>query len=76
MGGALLINPGSATGAYSMVTHEPVPSFVLMDINGSAAVIYVYELVDTEEAEGPQVKVDKLFFNKAGSAPVKAALAI
>lgn len=72
MGGALLINPGSATGAYSMVAQNPVPSFVLIDINGSAAVVYVYELVDTDE-EGPQVKVDKLFFNKAAAA--KPALA-
>ena len=29
------MNPGSATGAYSMVAQKTVPSFVLMDINGS-----------------------------------------
>ena len=75
MGGALLINPGSATGAYSMVAQKPVPSFVLIDINGSQAVVYVYELLDTD-GEGLQVKVDKLQFNKAGSPLAKAALAI
>ena len=30
-----LINPGSATGAYSTITPDSNPSFVLMDINGS-----------------------------------------
>ena len=30
-----LINPGSATGAYSSITPEVKPSFVLMDIDGS-----------------------------------------
>ena len=29
-----MINPGSATGAYSTVTPHPTPSFVLMDIDG------------------------------------------
>lgn len=30
-----LINPGSATGAYSDMTSNVKPSFVLMDIDGS-----------------------------------------
>lgn len=30
-----LINPGSATGAYSVVNPEAKPSFVLMDIDGA-----------------------------------------
>ena len=33
--GRLLINPGSATGAYSNVIEDVKPSFVLMDIDGS-----------------------------------------
>lgn len=32
--GRLLINPGSATGAYNSLYNEVVPSFVLMDITG------------------------------------------
>ena len=32
-----LINPGSATGAYSSVTRNVKPSFVLMDIDGAKA---------------------------------------
>ena len=75
MGGALFINPGSSTGAYSMVAHDPVPSFVLMNINGSAAVIYVYELVPGQtDEESPRVKVDKLFYNRAMAPNVKKAL--
>lgn len=32
--GRLLINPGSATGAYSLYTEEVIPTFILMDIAG------------------------------------------
>lgn len=57
--GRLVINPGSATGAYSPVTLDANPSFVLMDIDGLRVVVYVYELVDGE------VKVDKIDFKKS-----------
>ncbi|KAK9918160.1 hypothetical protein WJX75_001805 [Coccomyxa subellipsoidea] len=53
-----LINPGSATGAYSDVVKDPKPSFVLMDIDGSKATVYIYELIDEE------VKVEKVEFSK------------
>ncbi|CAL5226877.1 g9750 [Coccomyxa viridis] len=56
--GRFLINPGSATGAYSNVTEDVKPSFVLMDIDGSKANVYIYELDDDE------VKVDKVEFSK------------
>ena len=71
VGGRLLLNPGSATGAYTAIqpllsadgssqnqsstTH---PSFVLLDIDGPRAVIYIYELV------GDEVKVDKIEYKK------------
>ncbi|XP_058179137.1 vacuolar protein sorting-associated protein 29-like isoform X2 [Rhododendron vialii] len=54
----VVINPGSATGAYSSVTCDVNPSFVLMDIDATRVVVYVYELVDGE------VKVDKIDFKK------------
>ncbi|KAK3246873.1 Vacuolar protein sorting-associated protein 29 [Cymbomonas tetramitiformis] len=54
----LVINPGSATGAYSAITPDVKPSFVLMDIDGLRVVSYVYELVNGE------VKVDKIEFTK------------
>eukprot|EP01051_Picozoa_sp_SAG22_P013935 SAG22_NODE_1623_length_3962_cov_20.394253_3_plen_128_part_00 len=54
----LLLNPGSATGASSgsqgMAAAEVTPSFLLMDIQSSAVVTYVYKL----DAAG-QVKVEK-----------------
>ncbi|XP_023638007.1 vacuolar protein sorting-associated protein 29 [Capsella rubella] len=52
----VVINPGSATGAYSSINQDVNPSFVLMDIDGLRAVVYVYELIDGE------VKVDKIEF--------------
>jgi vacuolar protein sorting-associated protein 29 len=55
----VIINPGSATGAYSSITYDINPSFVLMDIDGLRVVVYVYELIDGE------VKVDKIDFKKA-----------
>lgn len=59
--GRLLVNPGSATGAYSSLTYNVHPSFVLMDIDGDRVVVYVYELVDGE------VKVDKIDFKKSNA---------
>ncbi|KAK6924982.1 Pentatricopeptide repeat [Dillenia turbinata] len=46
--GGVVINPGSATGAYSSITYDVNPSFVLMDIDGLRVVVYVYELIDGE----------------------------
>ena len=43
-----IINPGSATGAYSAFSTGVVPSFVLMAIKGAKVVTYVYELRDGE----------------------------
>ncbi|CEI88293.1 hypothetical protein G6F70_004993 [Rhizopus microsporus] len=59
--GRFFINPGSATGAYSAIpdTSDPIPSFVLMDIQGSNIVTYVYKLVDNE------VKVEKIEYKKS-----------
>ncbi|KAI9022817.1 vacuolar protein sorting-associated protein 29-like protein [Phycomyces nitens] len=60
MNGKFFINPGSATGAYSSCpeTVDPVPSFVLMDIQGSTVISYVYRLIDGE------VNVEKLEYKK------------
>lgn len=51
----------NATGAYSSITYDVNPSFVLMDIDGLRVVVYVYELIDGE------VKVDKIDFKKTSS---------
>ncbi|WVZ77059.1 hypothetical protein U9M48_024961 [Paspalum notatum var. saurae] len=59
--GGVVINPGSATGAYSSITYDVNPSFVLMDIDGLRVVVYVYELIDGD------VKVDKIDFKKTAT---------
>lgn len=52
------VNPGSATGAYSTLEADIVPSFILMDIQSSTVVTYVYQLIDDE------VKVDRIEYKK------------
>jgi vacuolar protein sorting-associated protein 29 len=52
------INPGSITGAYSCLTKNVKPSFVLLAIQGEKVVCYMYELVDGE------VEVSKTEFSK------------
>lgn len=58
-GSCLFINPGSATGAYSTTEDAGKPSFVLMDLDGPKATVYVYQLVDGD------VKVEKFEFTKS-----------
>lgn len=67
--GKFFINPGSATGAiapgywaegYATIINdvndreEPVPSFMLMDLQGMSLVLYIYTL------ENGQIKVEKV----------------
>jgi vacuolar protein sorting-associated protein 29 len=56
--GKWFINPGSITGAYSSLTSDVVPSFILLAIQGTKVVTYVYEL------HGDQVDVSKSEFSK------------
>lgn len=44
--GKWFINPGSITGAYSPLTSEVIPSFILLAIQDNKVVTYVYELRD------------------------------
>ncbi|MCL4141958.1 UNVERIFIED_CONTAM: hypothetical protein GTU68_031880, partial [Idotea baltica] len=53
------INPGSVTGAYTPLESEVTPSFVLMDIQSSTVVTYVYQLI------GDEVKVERIEYKKA-----------
>lgn len=68
--GKFFINPGSATGAIAPgywaegyvpwnnvidVSEEPVPSFMLMDLQGMSLVLYIYTL------DNGQIKVEKVF---------------
>jgi len=52
------INPGSITGAYSTLTTDVTPSFILLAIQGPKVVIYQYELI------GDKVEVSKSEFSK------------
>ncbi|GJJ08493.1 Vacuolar protein sorting-associated protein 29 [Clathrus columnatus] len=57
--GHFFINPGSATGAWTGLFKEPViPSFALMDIQGSVVTTYVYQLIDGD------VKVEKIEYRR------------
>jgi len=57
--GKWFINPGSITGAYSSLTPEVFPSFILLAVQGSKVVTYVYEL------HGGEVKIQKSEFQKS-----------
>lgn len=52
------INPGSATGAYNALETTITPSFVLMDIQSTIVVTYVYQLI------GDEVKVERIEYKK------------
>ena len=62
--GCIVINPGSATGAYSLTAGDPAPnpSFALMDVDGRRATVYLYEL------EQGEIKVEKIEFSKEAAA--------
>ncbi|RLN92703.1 hypothetical protein BBJ28_00017795 [Nothophytophthora sp. Chile5] len=52
------VSPGSITGAFSSVTSDVVPSFMLMALQGAKVVAFVYEL------KGDNVVVSKSEFTK------------
>jgi len=56
--GKWFLNPGSITGAFSTLTTTPIPSFILLAIQGPKVVTYVYEL------RGESVEVSKSEFSK------------
>eukprot|EP00161_Ancyromonas_sigmoides_P009293 TRINITY_DN2302_c0_g1_i4.p1 TRINITY_DN2302_c0_g1~~TRINITY_DN2302_c0_g1_i4.p1 ORF type:complete len:184 (-),score=65.51 TRINITY_DN2302_c0_g1_i4:22-573(-) len=56
--GKIVVNPGSATGAFSTLAPDAVPTFVLLDIQGPKVTTYKYQLI------GDEVKVEKLEFSK------------
>ncbi|KAL7026914.1 hypothetical protein ACKWTF_005226 [Chironomus riparius] len=55
------INPGSATGSFNAIDSDNViPSFVLMDIQSSTVVTYVYQL----DLQTQEVKVERIEYKK------------
>ena len=57
------INPGSISGAFSNIVADPSPSFVLMILQGSEAIVYLYVLNDRTQ----KFDVNKLEFTKGSS---------
>ncbi|KAI1713013.1 calcineurin-like phosphoesterase superfamily domain-containing protein [Ditylenchus destructor] len=57
--GIFFVNPGSATGAFSLIEEKVLPSFALLDVQSDVIVAYLYRLIDDE------VKVDRVQFKKA-----------
>lgn len=60
------INPGSITGAYSSLTDDVTPSFVLLAVQDTKVVCYVYELIND------QVEVSKTEFTKKQAVPISS----
>lgn len=58
--GKYYINPGSISGSFSPMNPDPIPSFVLMVIQGDFAIIYLYELLDNTK----KFQVSKMEFAK------------
>ena len=54
----LLLNPGSATGAYSSKDGSTTPTFCLFDVDTNKCTIYTYKLIQGE------VKKEKMYFEK------------
>jgi len=61
--GKYYINPGSISGAYSPLNPDPIPSFILMVIQGDYAIVYIYELNDKTK----KFDVSKMEFTKNSS---------
>eukprot|EP00536_Pseudo-nitzschia_multiseries_P008834 jgi/Psemu1/199144/e_gw1.232.82.1 len=66
--GYYYINPGSITGAYSAMTPDASPSFILLAVQGAKLVCYVYEM-----SKDGEVEVSKTEFTKPVPAAAPAA---
>ena len=58
----LYINPGSISGAFSDIVADPSPSFILMVLTGTEAIVYIYVLNDRTQ----KFDVSKVEFRKGG----------
>lgn len=58
--GRFFVDPGSATGSFSVNKTGPVtPSFALLDVQADNVVTYLYRLIDDT------VKVDRIIYKKS-----------
>ena len=58
----LFINPGSISGAFSNIVPDPSPSFILMVLTGTEAIVYLYVLNDRTQ----KFDVSKVEYRKGG----------
>ena len=56
----MFINPGSISGAFSNFVADPSPSFILMVLTGTEAIIYLYVLNDRTQ----KFEVNKVEYRK------------
>jgi vacuolar protein sorting-associated protein 29 len=56
--GINFINPGSMTGAFSVLTTEPIPSFIILEVKQTEVIVYSYSLV------GDEIKCDDSKFDR------------
>ena len=56
----LFINPGSISGAFSNIVPDPSPSFILMVLTGTEAIVYLYVLNDRTQ----KFEVNKVEYRK------------
>merc|ERR1712136_229617 len=56
--GKFFINPGSVTGAWNALESDTTPSFVLLDIQSSTVVTYIYQLIAGD------VRVERIEYKK------------
>ena len=57
--GCFYLDPGSATGAFTTDDAHPTPSFILLNIQGSTAVAYIYTMGDDGKIDVRKEKFSK-----------------
>lgn len=68
--GYYYINPGSITGAYSAINQDVTPSFVLLALQGSKLICYVYEMSDEGDVEVSKTEFTKPVQATTGGTPL------
>ena len=57
--GCFYLDPGSATGAFTASEASPVPSFILLNVQGNTAIAYIYQLNEDGELTVSKEKFSK-----------------
>lgn len=57
--GCFFLDPGSATGAFTSTDAHPTPSFILLNVQGTTAVAYIYSLSEDGRITAVKEKFSK-----------------